>query len=105
MAESTFLSRSFGDQGVKLRIRKEPRVLGYVFWHVPISSFPNIVAANGRLPRTLHRPKLHNPNHIIRKGQCTLVWDSNLNKAMWQGLITKKQHPGKMSHPPSDGKL
>ena len=29
MAESTFLSRSFGDQGVKLRIRKEPRVLGY----------------------------------------------------------------------------
>ena len=28
MAESTFLSRSFGDQGVKLRIRKEPRVLG-----------------------------------------------------------------------------
>ena len=30
MAESTFLSRSFGDQGVKLRIRKEPRTLGYV---------------------------------------------------------------------------
>ncbi len=28
MSESTFLSRSFGDQGVKLRIRKEPRVLG-----------------------------------------------------------------------------
>lgn len=28
LSESTFLSRSFGDQGVKLRIRKEPRVLG-----------------------------------------------------------------------------
>ena len=28
MSESTFLSRSFGDQGVKLRVRKEPRVLG-----------------------------------------------------------------------------
>ncbi|KAL4771248.1 velvet factor-domain-containing protein [Aspergillus nidulans var. acristatus] len=27
MAESTFLSRSFADQGVKLRIRKEPRTL------------------------------------------------------------------------------
>jgi hypothetical protein len=27
MAESTFLSRSFGDQGVRLRIRKEPRTL------------------------------------------------------------------------------
>ncbi|KAI4247563.1 MAG: hypothetical protein LQ352_006148 [Teloschistes flavicans] len=27
MAESTFLSRSFGDQGVRLRIRKEPRSL------------------------------------------------------------------------------
>ncbi|KAI4262679.1 MAG: hypothetical protein L6R42_002147 [Xanthoria sp. 1 TBL-2021] len=25
MSESTFLSRSFGDQGVRLRIRKEPR--------------------------------------------------------------------------------
>ena len=30
MAESTFLSRSFADQGVKLRIRKEPRALMYV---------------------------------------------------------------------------
>lgn len=29
MAESTFLSRSFGDQGVRLRIRKEPRTLLY----------------------------------------------------------------------------
>ncbi|KZF24951.1 hypothetical protein L228DRAFT_58943 [Xylona heveae TC161] len=27
MSESTFLSRSFGDQGVRLRIRKEPRTL------------------------------------------------------------------------------
>ncbi|KAI9885366.1 MAG: hypothetical protein M1823_002837 [Watsoniomyces obsoletus] len=27
MAESTFISRSFGDQGVRLRIRKEPRTL------------------------------------------------------------------------------
>lgn len=27
MNESTFLSRSFGDQGVRLRIRKEPRTL------------------------------------------------------------------------------
>lgn len=27
MAESTFLSRSFADQGVKLRIRKEPRTV------------------------------------------------------------------------------
>ncbi|KAI9678813.1 MAG: hypothetical protein M1817_005872 [Caeruleum heppii] len=27
MAESTFLSRSFGDQGVRLRIRKEPRTM------------------------------------------------------------------------------
>lgn len=27
MTESTFLSRSFGDQGVRLRIRKEPRTL------------------------------------------------------------------------------
>jgi hypothetical protein len=27
MQESTFLSRSFADQGVKLRIRKEPRTL------------------------------------------------------------------------------
>ena len=34
MSESTFLSRSFGDQGVKLRIRKEPRVLGYHLWLV-----------------------------------------------------------------------
>ena len=30
MTESTFLSRSFGDQGVRLRIRKEPRTLLYV---------------------------------------------------------------------------
>lgn len=30
MSESTFLSRSFGDQGVRLRIRKEPRTLLYV---------------------------------------------------------------------------
>jgi hypothetical protein len=29
MSESTFLSRSFGDQGVRLRIRKEPRTLLY----------------------------------------------------------------------------
>lgn len=29
MTESTFLSRSFGDQGVRLRIRKEPRTLLY----------------------------------------------------------------------------
>jgi hypothetical protein len=28
--ESTFLSRSFADQGVKLRIRKEPRTMMYV---------------------------------------------------------------------------
>lgn len=27
MLESTFLSRSFADQGVKLRIRKEPRTM------------------------------------------------------------------------------
>jgi hypothetical protein len=27
MMESTFLSRSFADQGVKLRIRKEPRTM------------------------------------------------------------------------------
>jgi len=27
MSESTFLSRSFGDQGVRLRIRKETRTL------------------------------------------------------------------------------
>ncbi|KAI4180696.1 MAG: hypothetical protein L6R41_007061 [Letrouitia leprolyta] len=27
MSESTFMSRSFGDQGVRLRIRKEPRTL------------------------------------------------------------------------------
>ncbi|KAF8445402.1 velvet factor [Terfezia claveryi] len=27
MSESTFLSRSFGDQGVRLRIRKEPRTI------------------------------------------------------------------------------
>ena len=34
MAESTFLSRSFADQGVKLRIRKEPRTVMSVglFW-------------------------------------------------------------------------
>jgi hypothetical protein len=30
MMESTFLSRSFADQGVKLRIRKEPRTMMYV---------------------------------------------------------------------------
>ena len=30
MAESTFLSRSFGDQGVRLRIRKESRTILYV---------------------------------------------------------------------------
>lgn len=30
MSESTFLSRSFGDQGVRLRIRKEPRTLLWV---------------------------------------------------------------------------
>ncbi|KAL9125646.1 MAG: hypothetical protein Q9217_005182 [Psora testacea] len=28
MLESTFLSRSFSDQGVRLRVRKEPRILG-----------------------------------------------------------------------------
>ena len=28
MLESTFLTRSFGDQGVKLKTRKEPRTLG-----------------------------------------------------------------------------
>ncbi|TGZ78716.1 hypothetical protein EX30DRAFT_383404 [Ascodesmis nigricans] len=31
MTESTFLSRSFGDQGVRLRIRKEPRTILLVF--------------------------------------------------------------------------
>ncbi|KAI4286500.1 MAG: hypothetical protein L6R35_004247 [Caloplaca aegaea] len=30
MLESTFLSRAFGDQGVRLRIRKEPRTLTWV---------------------------------------------------------------------------
>ena len=30
MLESTFLSRSFSDQGVRLRVRKEPRILGCV---------------------------------------------------------------------------
>ena len=30
MSESTVLSRSFGDQGVKLKTRKEPRTLLYV---------------------------------------------------------------------------
>ena len=31
MSESTFLSRSFGDQGVRLRIRKEPRTIVWVW--------------------------------------------------------------------------
>lgn len=39
MAESTFLSRSFADQGVKLRIRKEPRALMYV----EIPPYPAVV--------------------------------------------------------------
>lgn len=40
MSESTFLSRSFGDQGVRLRIRKEPRTLTWV---------PNISSYSARL--------------------------------------------------------
>lgn len=30
MLESTFLARSFGDQGVKLKTRKEPRTILWV---------------------------------------------------------------------------
>ncbi|KAF2841847.1 hypothetical protein M501DRAFT_355104 [Patellaria atrata CBS 101060] len=33
LEESTYLSRAFSDQGVRLRLRKEPRaMMGYVFW-------------------------------------------------------------------------
>jgi hypothetical protein len=30
MDESTYLSRAFSDQGVRLRLRKEPRAMMYV---------------------------------------------------------------------------
>jgi hypothetical protein len=35
MDESTYLSRAFSDQGVRLRLRKEPRaMMGSVFLHL-----------------------------------------------------------------------
>lgn len=57
MMESTFLSRSFADQGVKLRIRKEPRTMLYV-----LDTCPNIsehVTDNHR--KRANRPDEYHP--------------------------------------------
>jgi hypothetical protein len=34
MDESTYLSRAFSDQGVRLRLRKEPRAMMFAYHHV-----------------------------------------------------------------------
>ena len=48
MSESTFISRSFGDQGVRIRIRKENRFV-YV---LVLISFSDIIIENVLLPET-----------------------------------------------------
>ncbi|KAL4887050.1 velvet factor-domain-containing protein [Aspergillus karnatakaensis] len=55
MAESTFLSRSFADQGVKLRIRKEPRTL------IKRSAPRPEEFSQGLPPRSPERPSMQLP--------------------------------------------
>lgn len=71
MSESTFLSRSFGDQGVRLRIRKEPRTLVYVFVRQCLLMLTDPAVGN-----VLHLPvygkshtHIHTPhNHLLILG-------------------------------------
>lgn len=64
MSESTFLSRSFGDQGVKLRIRKEPRVLGYILRRSSLNDCSNGSVVKGQRPRIFCRqtPRMGTPS-------------------------------------------
>lgn len=64
MLESTFLSRSFSDQGVRLRIRKEHRVQMYaisiLFYHVyPIFTLVDIGTVLVNVKHPWHMMMIH----------------------------------------------
>ncbi|KAI2103206.1 hypothetical protein LOZ33_001155 [Ophidiomyces ophidiicola] len=64
MTESTFLSRSFADQGVKLRIRKEPRTLLLVEAQ---AARHEAHLANSRRKRQLPRPEDYPPTRYSER--------------------------------------
>ncbi|KAF8542280.1 velvet factor-domain-containing protein [Trichophaea hybrida] len=79
MSESTFLSRSFGDQGVRLRIRKEPRTLLKrpqprpedfpMRPYMPMAPDPRTMGVYQSLPGFLPPPNADYPSPYVDNGK------------------------------------
>lgn len=64
--ESTMLSRSFSEQGVKLRLRKESRAAGFVFCGTCVQPNLQLTCMCSRrsiIPQASHMTPLHNAAH------------------------------------------
>ena len=103
MAESTFLSRSFGDQGVRLRIRKESRTILYVYPTVTYINCSQVSASDlhhrlydmtivaSRISNKLLLPLVQCPSshpHHLRQTLC-----ENTQPITPSNLANGKEHP------------
>ena len=77
MSESTSLTRTFSDQGVKLRVRKDNRAIQrYVLFR--LKGYPTLMdsaLAINAPTRTPHRPNLANPKIHIQLHQQLRPWN------------------------------
>jgi hypothetical protein len=105
MKESTFLSRSFADQGVKLRIRKEPRTMMYVCRAAVRSVSHTDSPGNALIPnpmsthlrRCLHARQIAHPCRCLR-----LAFQEGIRRRRGATIImVRRRRPPNAIGPPS----